>query len=59
MNQHPTDRPVNGDQYANVDPLAAARKMRIATAGDALATAGAEVHGDNSGGVVRAGRSAS
>lgn len=41
------------EKYANVNPLEAARRQRVVASGDALATAGAEVHGDNSGGIVR------
>lgn len=41
------------DTSTFVNPLEAARKQRLAVAGDALATAGVEVHGDNAGGNVR------
>jgi hypothetical protein len=41
------------DTSTFVDPLEAARKQRLSVAGDALATAGVEVHGDNAGGSIR------
>lgn len=40
------------DTSTFVDPLEAARKQRLSVAGDALATAGVEVYGDNAGGSI-------
>lgn len=44
----------NVDQSGWVDPLEAARRTRVAVAGDITASAGSEVHGDNLHGVTKA-----